>query len=109
MGIFGIGLVCLLGCVLMSDDTKKEEVKESKKEFSIFATKTEKPKDLKDCSYEYARDHLSRGYYDNGECYDIAYRIRTEPYFRQSIEKSMEWGKSFGESVYEAIQEHGRK
>ena len=104
---------CLLGLALPDDEKTSSEVSETKaknakKEFSILAKPVERPKDLRDCEYEYVRDNLRKAYFDNGECYDIARRIRTDAWFRHSVEKSVDRGTSFCRAVEDALDEHGK-
>ena len=116
MSIFTLGIICAVGCFVleaMDSDKKTNESNDSKlvnKEFSLLRQENhERPKDFRDCDYDYVRDNLRRGYYDNGECYDIARRLRTDAWFRHSVERSMDYGRSFDRAIEDAIEEHGEE
>ena len=91
-----VSVLCALGIVALSSSNGEN------KECSHV---NESKKDLGD--RDYVRENLRSNHFDNWECDDIAKRIRNDAWFRNTVERSLDNGKSFEASVYQALEEHG--
>lgn len=50
-------------------------------------------------SSEWVRDNLSRAYYDNYECQEIAYKLNHDNYYRQDVERYLRQGYRFETAI----------